>query len=175
MSRACPVAVVTFALFALFAMAGQARAQGASLAVGVASPVGDYASAAGSGLDAMLQIRTDPMFGPLALRIDIGYDRFPGKGTNGATTMSAETVSLVGDFGSMFYWVAGPGYYQSSVKTQILGHNATEQQSYLGVQAAFGVNIPLFRWQGFLEVSAVKLFQPGPTIAYVPLRFGVRL
>jgi hypothetical protein len=79
------------------------------------------------------------------------------------------------DLGSMFYWAAGPGYYQSSVKTQISGHNVTEQRSYFGAQAALGVNIPVFRWEGFLEVSAAKLFAPGPTIMYVPLRFGMRL
>ena len=62
----------------------------------------------------------------------------------------------------MFYWVVGPGYYQSTVKTQISGHNVSEQRSYFGAQAALGVNIPVFRWEGFLEVSAAKLFSPGP-------------
>ena len=172
MIRRCTLALATFALL-LFA--GTARAQRASLAVGAAVPVSDYSTAAGTGIDLDLQVRTEPMIGPLALRIDIGYDRFSGKGGVDNTTLSAQTVSVLGDFGSMFYWMAGPGYYQSTAKTQISGHNVSDQRQYLGAQAALGVNIPVFRWEGFLEVGGVKLFTPGPGKTYVPLRFGIRL
>lgn len=167
----------TFALVttAFFALAGSARAQGASLAVGAALPVGDLATTAGIGWDVNLQARTEPMIGPLPLRIDITFEFLPGKGAISSTTLSGQSVSLLGDAGSMFYWVVGPGYYQSTVKTQIAGHNVTEERNFLGAQAALGVNIPVFRWEGFLEVSATKLFAPGPTIMYVPLRFGMRL
>ena len=157
------------------ALAGTARAQRASLAVGVAMPVGDLSNSAGNGLDVQLQVRTEPILGPLPLRIDIGYDFLSGRGALSSTTLSAQSVSLMDDVGSMFYWSVGPGYYQSSVKTQISGHNVTDQRNYFGTQATVGVNIPVFRWEGFLEVSAAKLFSPGPTIMYVPLRFGMRL
>ena len=50
-----------------------------------------------------------------------------------------------------------------------------DQRSYLGAQAAVGMNIPVFRWQGFLEVSGVKAFTPGASLIYLPLRFGIRL
>ena len=163
------------ATFALLLFAGTARAQRASLAVGAAVPVGDYSTTAGTGIDLDFQVRTEPMIGPLALRIDIGYDRFSGKSGVANTTLSAETVSVMGDFGSMFYLAAGPGYYQSTAQTQISGHNVNDQRQYLGAQATLGVNIPVFRWQGFLEVGGVKLFTPGPGKAYVPLRFGIRL
>jgi hypothetical protein len=167
----------TFALatFALFAFSGSARAQRASLAAGAAVPAGDYTNSAGSGLDVAFQVRTEPMIGPLPLRVEIGYDHFSGKGAVGNTTISTEAVSVMGDFGSTFYWAAGPGYYQSTAKTQISGHNVNDQRSYFGAQAAIGMNIPVFRWDGFLEVSGVKLFSPGPSIVYVPLRFGIRL
>jgi hypothetical protein len=166
---------LVLATFALLLFAGTARAQRASLAVGAAVPVSDYSTTAGTGIDLDFQARTEPMIGPLALRIDIGYDRFPGKGGVDNTTLSSQTVSVLGDFGSMFYWMAGPGYYQSTAKTQISGHNVSDQRQYLGAQAALGVNIPVFRWEGFLEVGGVKLFTPGPGKTYVPLRFGIRL
>ena len=51
----------------------------------------------------------------------------------------------------------------------------TDQFQYFGTQGALGMNIPVFRWEGFLEVSAVKLYQPGASIIYVPVRFGMRL
>jgi hypothetical protein len=160
---------------ALCAHAGAAGAQGASLAAGVAMPVGDLSNSAGNGLDVQLQARTEPLLGPLPLRIDIGYEFLSGKGAISSTTISGQSISLLVDLGSMFYVAAGPGYYQSTVKTQISGHNVTEQRTYFGAQAAVGVNIPVFRWEGFLEVSTAKLFTPGPTIMYVPLRFGMRL
>jgi hypothetical protein len=173
----------TFALLfpatvALLVRSSPARAQeaGVSIAVGVASPESGFTSTASTGYDIALQIRTDPIIGPLALRIDIGYDRFPGKGAISYTTQAAgPAVSLVGDVGSRFYWAAGPGYYQSQLKTQILGHNVTVQNSYLGAQAAVGVNFRIIRWDCYVEASAVRNLQRGINIAWVPIRFGVRL
>jgi len=159
----------------LCTLARTAGAQGASLAVGAATPVGDIANSAGTGFDIQLQVRTGPMVGLLPLRLDIGYDWLAGKGTSRTTTISAQSVSLMGDIGTMFYWVAGPGFYQSSTTLNIAGHSAAGQQDYLGAQAALGMNIPVFRWQGFLEVAGVRLFSPHPTPMYVPLRFGIRL
>jgi hypothetical protein len=162
-------------MIALLSFAGSALAQRASLAAGAVVPAGGLTSTAGTGFDVQFQARTEPMIGPLALRIEIGYDHFAGKGAIANTTITGQGISLIGDFGSRFYWAAGPGYYESTGKTQILGHNVVDQRTYLGAQAALGMNIPVFRWQGFLEVSAVKAFQPGPTIVFVPLRFGMRL
>jgi hypothetical protein len=160
---------------ALILLAGTAHAQRSTLALGVASPVGDFANSAGPGIDIAFQVRTDPMIGPIRLRIEIGYDHFAGKGGLDNTALSAEAVSFTGDFGSIFYWAAGPGYYQTTSKGTIQGHAITDQFEYFGTQAALGMNIPVFRFEGFLEVSAVKLYQPGPSIIYVPVRFGVRL
>jgi hypothetical protein len=168
-------ATLALATFALMLCAGTAHARQASLAVGAATPVGDFTKSAGAGIDVALQFRTDPMLGPVRLRIEIGYDHFAGKNAVENTSLSSQAVSFTGDFGSVFYWAAGPGYYQSTSKGTILGHQITNQFDYFGAQAALGMNIPLFRWQGFLEASAVKLFQPGPSIIYVPVRFGVHL
>lgn len=167
----------TFALatFALVAFAGTAGAQRASLAVGVANPVGDFASTAGSGLDIAFQVRTEPMIGPLALRLELGYDFFSGRNGNPGSVFSGQGISVLGDVGSIFYWAVGPGHYDSTIKTEILGHGVTEQGNYFGVQAAVGVNIPVFSWDGFIEVGGTKLFSPNPTISYVPVRFGMRL
>lgn len=166
---------VALATIALLACAGSAGAQRASLAVGVASPVGDFASSASSGFDVAFQVRTEPIIGPLPLRIELGYDFFSGKNGTASTAVAAQGISVLGDLGSVFYWAAGPGYYESTVKTQILGHNVTEQRSFLGAQAAVGANFPVFRLDWFVEVGAMKLFSPNPTISYVPLRFGIRL
>lgn len=166
---------LALATIALFASAGSARAQHTGIAVGAAVPVGDFANSSGTGFDAAFQIRTDPMIGPLPLRLELGFDHFSGKNGTPNVTISSEAVSVMGDFGSMFYWAAGPGYYQSNDKTQISGHTVTELKTYVGAQAALGMNIPVFRWEGFLEVSGVKLFSSGPGIVYVPLRFGIRL
>jgi hypothetical protein len=167
----------TFALAAsaLVLSSAGAHAQSASLALGEAIPVGDFVNSAGAGIDVALQVRTEPMIGPLRLRIEIGYDHFAGKGAVNNTSLSSQAVSLTGDFGSLFYWAAGPGYYQTTSKGTILGHEVTNQLQYFGTQAALGMNIPLFRWEGFLEASAVKLFRPGASIIYVPVRVGVRL
>ena len=53
----------TLAAAALFALAGTARAQRASIAVGAATPVGALANTAGTGFDIQLQVRTEPMIG----------------------------------------------------------------------------------------------------------------
>lgn len=168
-------ATFTLAAIALLASAGTARAQRASLAVGVAAPVGSFANTASNGLDVALQVRTEPMIGPLALRIELGYDFFQGKDETARTTIAAQGISVLGDIGSMFYWAAGPGYYESTVKTQILGHEVSEYNSFFGAQAALGMNFPVFGLDGFVEVGAMKLFSPNPAISYVPFRFGMRL
>ena len=166
---------ITFAAAALFALAGTARAQRASIAVGAATPVGDLATTAGTGFDVQLQVRTEPMIGPLSLRIDVGYDWLAGKGTARSTVISAQSASLLGDFGSRFYWIVGPGYYQSTQTINVSGHNAADQRTYFGAQAALGMDVPVFRWTGFFEVAGVHLFSPHPTPMYVPVRFGIRL
>ena len=166
---------LALATIALVLFAGRAHAQRASLAVGVASPISDFSNGAGSGIDIAFHVRTDPIIGPFPLRIEIGYDQFPGKGAVSSTALSSQAVSVTGDFGSIFYWAAGPGYYQTTAKGTILGHQVTDQLQYFGTQAALGVYIPVFRWSGFLEVSAVKLYEPGFNLVYVPVRFGIRL
>ena len=165
----------TLAAAALFALAGTARAQRASIAVGAATPVGDLANTAGTGFDIQLQVRTEPMIGRFPLRIDIGYDWLAGKGSSRSTSISAQSVSLMSDVGTRFYWVAGPGFYQSTETVNIAGHNAAAQRNYFGAQVALGMDIPVFRWAGFLEVAGVRLFSPRPTPMYVPVRFGIRL
>jgi hypothetical protein len=167
--------ILVLSTAALSLLGETAHAQRASLAIGAATPVGDLATTAATGFDIQLQVKTEPMIGPLPLRIDIGYDWLAGKGSASRTTVSAQAVDVTGDFGRLFYWAAGPGYYQSTQTINVAGHNADSQRSYLGVQAAVGVNIPVFRWEGFLEVSGVRFFSPHPTPSYVPIRFGMRL
>ncbi len=166
---------LTLASAALFALAGTARAQHASVAVGAVTPVGDLANTAGTGPEIQLQVRTEPMIGALPLRLDFGYAWLSGKGGSRSTAITAESVSLMGDIGTRFYWIAGPGFYQSDATINIAGHNASDQRDYFAAQAAFGMDIPVFRWTGFVEIAAVRYFTPGPTQMYVPLRFGIHL
>ncbi len=164
MIRRSAVAVaIAIASCAVLLISGTASAQRASIAVGAAVPVGDFTNAAGTGYDIQLQARTEPMIGPLSLRLDVGFDGFSGKGTVSKLTVSAQSISIMGDFSPMFYWVAGPGFYQMPGR------------QYLGAQVALGMNIPVFRWEGFLEVSGVRFFSPRPITSYVPVRFGIRL
>jgi len=152
-----PLATIAFLL-----LAGTAHAQRASIAVGAAMPVGDFSNSATTGFDVQLQFRTEPLYQALALRIDIGYDRLSGKDATASTTISTESVSVIGDLGSIFYAMVGPGSYQANQTTQISGHNVNDQRQYLGAQAALGMNIPVFRWEGFLEVAGVNSSRPAP-------------
>ena len=163
------------ALFALILAASSAHAQGASFAAGVATAAGDLANTAGAGYDLDLQVRTDRMLGPLGLRIDATYSHLSGKGGASSIQFSSQTVGLVSDFGGMFFWTAGPGYYQSNSKSQLFGHTIVDQRSYLGAQFAVGMNVKLFRWDTFVELGAVKLFGGAANNLYLPLRFGFRL
>jgi hypothetical protein len=166
---------LVLAALAVLLSVESARAQGASVAVGIAMPAADFANGASPGLDAQLQLRTDPMIGPLALRIEISYDHFSGKGGAAGTTFSGQALSLIGDFGRDFYLSAGGGYYQSNHPMTIAGHTAVAQLNYLGAQAAVGANFPVFRWKGFVEVEAVRAFTPGTILIFAPVRFGIRL
>ena len=167
--------MLTLASAALLALSGTARAQGASIAVGVIGPLGDLANTAGPGPEIQLQVRTEPMIGALPLRIDIGYAWLSAKNGSRSTAVSAQAISVMGDIGAQFYWIAGPGFYQTDATVNISGHNASDQRQYFGAQAAFGMDIPVFRWRGFVEIAAVRFFSPRPTPMYIPLRFGIRL
>lgn len=175
MTRRATLALATFVLVLMSRSASAQGAQGASLAAGAAIPVADLANTAGTGYDINFQVRTQPVLGALAIRIDIAYDHLAGKAGVDNTTISAQTLGLVGDIGNSFYWTVGAGRYQSTDITQVAGHNVNDQRSYFGAQAALGANIPVFRWQGFVEASAVRLFTPGEIKMYVPIRFGIRL
>lgn len=167
------IAVLAAATFA--ALAAPAGAQVSSLAIGAANPVGDLSNTAKSGFDVQFQVRTPPMIGPLSLQIALGYDWLGGVGTSKSTTIAVESVNFEGDFLPWCYWVAGPGYFQSTQTINIAGHNALNQQSYLGAQALVGAEFPVMRWHGFVEGGIVRLFSPRPTPMYVPIRFGMRL
>ena len=99
---------IVLSALACLLSAERAHAQRASIAVGAAVPAGDFSNTAGTGIDAQFQVRTEPMIGPLALRIEIGYDRFAGKGASASTTFSGQAISILCDFGTVFYWAAGP-------------------------------------------------------------------
>jgi len=172
MTRGSALALATIALLIATRTAG---AQQASVAVGAVVPVGGLSASAANGVDVDLQVRTEPMIGPLSLRIDIGYDFLGSKGPAYGTTITAQSIGVTGNLGSMFYWSASPGYYQTSEKTDLFGHRINALRTYFGAAASLGVNFRVIRWDGFLEASAVRLFSPGPALAYVPLRFGIRL
>lgn len=167
----------TLAAASLFAVTASGRAQTASLAIGAANPIGDMSSTAKTGFDVQFQARTPPMIGPLSIQLALGYDWLGGVGTSKSTTIAVQTISLEGDFLPNLYWVAGPGFYESTRTINVSGHNALDQRSYLGVQAMLGGEFPLpmIRWHGFLESGVVRLFSPAPTPMYVPIRFGLRL
>ena len=152
-----------------------AHAQGASIAVGASMPSGDLSTTTSAGYNIELQILTERMVGPLKLRIDIGYDHLSGKDGAQPFQLSSQAVSLAGEFNSTFYWIIGPGYYQTQQKSEIAGHTVNSQRSMLGAQAAVGMNFRITRFDAFLEAGAVKLFNGSLNQMYVPLRFGFRL
>jgi hypothetical protein len=166
---------LTLSAAALAALTSTAGAQRASLAVGAANPVGDLSNTAKSGFDIQFQARTPPMIGPLSIQLALGYDVLGGVGTSKSTTIFAQSASLEGDFLPWLYWVAGPGFYESTQTINILGHNALLQQDYLGAQIMLGAEFPVIRWRGFVETGVVRFFSPHPTPMYIPIRFGMRL
>jgi hypothetical protein len=145
------------------------------LAVGVAVPSGGLTNTAGTGYDIAFQVRTEPIFGPVAIRIDVALNHFPGINGTSYTQMYGQNIGLIGDIGPNFYWSVAPGYYQLSTRTEVLGNATTEMINHFGGEAAIGVTFPTFGWRSYVEASASKLFVGGPSTIWFPLRFGVRL
>jgi hypothetical protein len=141
------------------------------------SPVGSFSNAATPGYDIALIAQTGPVIGPLGARVDIAIDHMDGKGPVSGYYYTSYALNLTQRFQGQFYWLGGLGFYsgQDHLTATIGGHGAISYHGALGAQAGAGMLFPLFRWQGFVEVEGVRMFAPGPTVAWVPTRFGIRI
>jgi hypothetical protein len=153
------------------------QAQGTYISGGAVSPVGSFATAAAPGYDIAFLAQTGPVIGRTGLRIDIAIDHMDGKGAVSGYYYTSYALSFTRNFLGQFYGLGGVGVYnaQDHLAATIDGHGAISYHSALAAQAGIGMYIPIFRWQAFIELDGVRMFAPGPTIAWMPGRLGIRI
>lgn len=175
MRRLCSLAAVV-ALTGLLAFASAPAAVEAQprimAGVGVSTPIGDFADAAGVGWHAGAGLQLGFPTLPVALRADGAYHSFGEEAPVPQQSMLAGALSVVLDLpgpGIVPYFLGGVGMYRTSAE------GIDEASSDSGFHGAFGVNIGALGFGGFGEVRFINVNADGGDARFVTATIGFRL
>lgn len=163
--------VLAAGLALVMASAAPASAQWAvDASIGAAVPTSGTGFNTGLDLMGAIERRVVPVL-PIALRFEIGYDRF---GTAFNATENVTRFALDGIIdpaipGSPLrpYFLAGIGVYHVSF--------ANYGNTNFGLNIGGGLRYPIGPIQPFVEVRYQVAYASGAAVDFVPIQFGVRL
>jgi opacity protein-like surface antigen len=153
------------------------------LSAGAAIPTGDFGDAANTGfsVDGIIALRTPTS--PVGFRGEVGYTRF---GLKGSDDVNLRLISGVANLVLPFsaaptavvrpYVIAGVGAYNGKFTVDDVDDDDSDSETNIGLNAGFGVEIPLSGITGFGEVRFTSVFTKGEgsNLNFVPIRFGIR-
>lgn len=142
-----------------------------SVVSGLSLPIGDLGNGADLGLNVGLRGEGRPIAPNWAIRGDVSYDRYSGRGAVSEYSYLAFGANLVHhEPASRVYEYGGLGVYTSRVAfTSTLDRSDTD----LGVQ--MGIGIDLTRDQRvFTEFGLTSAFTSGRSSLWFPVRIGLR-
>ncbi len=166
------------ALVAAVAIPGLANAQNRTaiaIAAGQSQPLGKLRETQAPGLALDLGIIRGPDEAPIGLRLDIGYDKLPGKTVKGLKQADRKTLSGTGDIVFGFsgyaikpYVLAGGGAFKMTSKTA-----AADERTRFGFDFGLGATIAVGSKAIFIEsrVNSIAQHNAKP-LRYVPIIFG---
>lgn len=171
-SRLALVALVAVAVAAL-PLAARAQSPVSFSAVGGLSiPIGDLNSSGNIGLSLGLRGEGRRMASGWAIRGDVMYDTFGGRGGIDNLSYWGLSGNLVHRAtGSTMYQYGGLGMYVSRVAPRGPGNDASDTN--LGAQLGLGVDLTSDK-RVFGEFGLASAFTSGRSSAWFPIRIGLR-
>ncbi len=176
-------ALLGAALCALVAQAALAQRRGAgqgrqlSIAVGAGFGVGDLERQASSpGIGVALRTTTPLGASNWALRTDVAFDRFSGKGDVDNFQFFTFSSNLVHRTSAKLYQFGGLGMY--TAKSVVKPANLRTETAF-GLQGGVGLELGKGNETGvvhpFVEFGLTNVFTTGRTSVWFPVRAGLRL
>ena len=140
------------------------------LAGGLSLPAGDLGNNADGGFALGMRGEGSLRTPRWALRGDLTYDRFGGRGVVDAYSYTSLAASLVHrDAGDRFYQFGGLGVYNA--RTAFIDA-ATRSSTNLGVQAGIGFDFRTTAPRWFIETGFASAFTSGRSSLWFPVRAG---
>lgn len=182
MNKTLLTAVAAVTLFASPASAQLPVSFGVT--VGATLPVGDFGDINDAGFNFGAHARLAMPAVPFALRFEVQHNRMKFTDTDANTLVTSGTVNGDYEFGSTMmvavpYFTAGLGgyYIKTALKGATAGTTRYDDVTNFGLNAGFGVRMPLAGFSTFAEarihwVSTGDEFLTG-SATYIPLVFGI--
>ena len=162
---------------------------GVSVPLGVLADEGEEGGNAGTGFNAGAFLGFRPAALPVALRVEVGYDRFgidigevpAGAEFDGDWSILSGTLNAVvavpTQGGIRPYLVGGAGAYnvKASFSASEGGESVdfSDDQTKIGVNGGAGVRFALGTLATFVEARYHTVFLSGERASFVPISFGV--
>ncbi|MBI1809467.1 MAG: hypothetical protein HYR75_06160 [Gemmatimonadetes bacterium] len=163
---------MAWVMVAACAVAARAEAQqGISVAVGASMPIGALEQQAGTGLNLSLRQEGALPWAQLDYRVDIGLERFSGKGASSSLQYTSFSFNVVQWPSRSLYYFGGLGLYNSQTtrSTDRFGRSG----SNAGVQGGVGYVYESSDYLPFVEMGLTNLFSGGDNAPWFSVRAGV--
>lgn len=142
-----------------------------SVVGGISLPTGDLGSNADVGLNLALRGEGRRVAQNWAIRGDLTFDRYDGRGTVDAYSYLAATANLVHhETSGRMYEFGGLGLYNSRVA---FSNSFNRSTTDLGTQMGMGFELTQDR-RVFTEVGLTAAFTSGRSSLWIPVRIGMR-
>lgn len=147
-----------------------------TVAAGPSIPVGTFRDTQNQGVDINVGLVRGSDDSPLGFRLDLGYDRLPGKNVGGVKNpdrrVVAGTVNIVlSASGYTFkpYAIAGVGAFKMTSKPATVG-----EKTRFGFDFGVGLTMPLANQAFFIESRLNSISQRNAKpLRYLPIVLGV--
>lgn len=147
-----------------------------AIAAGPSFPIGTLRDTQDRGVDLNVGLVRGSDDSPFGFRLDLGYDRFPGKTVSGVKSPTRRVVAGTADLvfsasGFTFkpYMIAGAGAFKMTAKP-----GGTESKTRFGFDFGVGFTMPVAHNAFFIESRLNSISQPkAKPVRYLPVVLGL--
>lgn len=175
--------LVALAALPMVAQAQSTRTVSVGVSGGMSVPMGDLSDSFDAGYNVAGHVYFKPSTMKLALRGDVSYDSWKGKGSNSVVDAKLSALGITGN-GIFYvgestasmrpYLLVGGGMYRTKSTTTVANIESSSTSTDPGIQGGLGLSFNLSGFNTFLEAKYVNVFGDNDSYNFVPISFGVR-
>jgi Outer membrane protein beta-barrel domain len=175
--------LVALAALPMVAQAQSTRTVSVGVSGGMSVPMGDLSDSFDAGYNVAGHVYFKPSTMKLALRGDVSYDSWKGKGSNSVVDAKLSALGVTGN-GIFYvgestaamrpYLLVGGGMYRTKSTTTVANIESSSTSTDPGIQGGVGLSFALSGFSTFLEAKYVNVFGDNDSYNFVPISFGVR-
>ncbi len=177
------IGLLAFLALPIAAQAQSTRTVSLGISGGMSLPMGDFADGYDAGYNVTGHVYFKPSTMKLALRGDVSYDSWKGKGSTSVVDANQSSLGLTGN--GLFYLgessaamrpylVVGGGMYRSKSTATVANVEVSNTYWDPGIQGGLGISFALSGFNTFVEAKYVNVFGENDSFNFVPISFGVR-